>query len=445
MTESVRLNKILLGLADVAVYVLAFYLSFYLRYGWDLPQRNIEPFTFMLPWFVVVFLLLMIVFDLYSIYIKFDDILASLICVVVIAVVINASLSFTLRQFAVPRSIFLISSILQLLLLSLWRYQAWRRGVLIKNPRPALIIGYPGEIRKLMSSVNVSLGKGLRITREIRLNAKDNFQASWKAFLDSSSAGSIEVILVCGSVGQKERETIISYALEEGKLVMLVPRIYEILLQQAKMVSAGDMPVIQLQGVMGEGRLPMVKRTMDILFSLLALLITAPLILAISLAVKLNSPGPVFYTQERAGMKGKTFNLYKFRTMIQDAERLSGPVMTGQRDDRITGVGRFLRRTRLDELPQFINVLKGDMSLVGPRPERPHFIEEFTETLPEFDYRHQIQAGLTGLAQVEGNYTTDPVNKLRYDLYYAQKKSLFMDLVILLRTARVMLQKKKSA
>lgn len=445
MTESVRLNKILLGLADVAVYVLAFYLSFYLRYGWDLPQRNIEPFTFMLPWFVVVFLLLMIVFDLYSIYIKFDDILASLICVVVIAVVINASLSFTLRQFAVPRSIFLISSILQLLLLSLWRYQAWRRGVLIKNPRPALIIGYPGEIRKLMSSVNVSLGKGLRITREIRLNAKDNFQASWKAFLDSSSAGSIEVILVCGSVGQKERETIISYALEEGKLVMLVPRIYEILLQQAKMVSAGDMPVIQLQGVMGEGRLPMVKRTMDILFSLLALLITAPLILAISLAVKLNSPGPVFYTQERAGMKGKTFNLYKFRTMIQDAERLSGPVMTGQRDDRITGVGCFLRRTRLDELPQFINVLKGDMSLVGPRPERPHFIEEFTETLPEFDYRHQIQAGLTGLAQVEGNYTTDPVNKLRYDLYYAQKKSLFMDLVILLRTARVMLQKKKSA
>ncbi|NLN86195.1 MAG: hypothetical protein GX133_01070, partial [Syntrophomonadaceae bacterium] len=121
MTESVRLNKILLGMGDVTVYVLAFYISFYLRYGWDLPQRNIEPFTFMLPWFVAVFLLLMIVYDLYSIYIKFDDILASLICVVLIAMVINASLSFTLRQFAVPRSIFLISSILQLLLLSLWR------------------------------------------------------------------------------------------------------------------------------------------------------------------------------------------------------------------------------------------------------------------------------------------------------------------------------------
>ena len=296
-----------------------------------------------------------------------------------------------------------------------------------------------------MSSVNVSLGKGLRITREIRLNSKDNFESSWQAFVSSATAGSIEVILICGSVGPRERERIISYALEEGKLVMLVPGIYEILLQQAKMVSAGDVPVMQLQGIMEEGRLQMVKRTGDMFFSLLALLLTSPLMLAISLAVKLDSPGPVFYTQERAGMKGKTFDLYKFRTMIRDAERLSGPVMTGQRDDRITRVGRFLRRTRLDELPQFINILKGDMSLVGPRPERPHFIEEYTETLPEFDYRHQIQAGLTGLAQVEGNYTTDPVNKLRYDLYYAQKKSLFMDLVILLRTARVMLQKKKAS
>ena len=445
MTESVRLNKILLGLGDVAIYVLAFYISFYLRYGWHLPQRNIEPFAFMLPWFVAVFLMLMIIYDLYSIYIKFDDILASLICVVLIAVVINASLSFTLRQFAVPRSIFLIASILQLLLLSLWRYQAWRRGYLIKNPRPVLIIGYPGEIRKLMGSVNVSLNKGLKITREIRLNSKDNFESSWQTFLSNASAGSIEVILICGSVGHREREIIISYALEEGKLVMLVPGIYEILLQQAKMVSAGDMPVIQLQGIMGEGRLQMVKRTIDISLSLLALLVTSPLMLGIFLAVKLDSPGPVFYAQERAGIKGKTFDLYKFRTMIRDAERLSGPVMTGQRDDRITRVGRFLRRTRLDELPQFINILKGDMSLVGPRPERPHFIEEYTETLPEFDYRHQIQAGLTGMAQVEGNYTTDPVNKLRYDLYYAQKKSLFMDLVILLRTARVMLQKKKAS
>jgi lipopolysaccharide/colanic/teichoic acid biosynthesis glycosyltransferase len=144
-------------------------------------------------------------------------------------------------------------------------------------------------------------------------------------------------------------------------------------------------------------------------------------------------------------MRGKNFYLYKFRTMIDDAEKFSGPKMTEQGDARVTRVGRFLRRTRLDELPQFVNILKGDMSLVGPRPERPHFIKEYTGILPEFDYRHQIQGGLTGLAQVEGNYTTDPANKLRYDLFYAQKRSVIMDLAIMLRTARVMLQRKKSS
>jgi len=445
MTSSIRLNKILLALIDIMIYVLAFYISFYLRYGWHLPERNIEPFTFMLPWFIAVFIMLMIIYDLYSIYIKFDDILASLLCVILIAVVINASLSFTLRQFAVPRSIFLISSFMQLLLLGLWRYQVWRKGYLIKNPRQALIIGYPGEIRKLMVSVNVSLNKGLTVTREIRLNSKDNFTANWNSFLDSSSARNIEVILICASVGQKERETVISYALEQGKLVMLVPGIYEILLQQAKMVSAGDVPIIQLQGIMAEGRLQVVKRLMDISLSLLALVITLPLALIIAVVIKLDSPGPVFYAQLRAGIKGSTFVLYKFRTMVQDAEKLSGPVMTEQGDARVTRVGRLLRRTRLDELPQFYNILKGDMSLVGPRPERPHFVREYAGSIPEFDYRHQIQGGLTGLAQVEGNYTTDPANKLRYDLFYAQKKSVIMDLAIMLRTARVMLQRKKSS
>ncbi|MDD2373464.1 MAG: sugar transferase [Syntrophomonadaceae bacterium] len=445
MTSSVRLNKILLALADIAIYVMAFYLSFYLRYGWELPARNVEPFTFMLPWFIMVFMILLIVYDLYSIYIKFDEILASLVCIVFLADIINVSLSFLFRQFAVPRSIFLISSILQLLLLGIWRYVVWKKGLLIKNPRQALIIGYPGEIRKLLDSVNVSLDKGLLVTKEIRLNNKDNFSQSWSNFISSAGSKAIEVILICSSVGQKERDAIVSYALDEGKMIMLVPGIYEILLQQAKMVSAGDVPIMQLQGILAEGKPEVVKRITDIVFSLLGLVILMPVALAIALAIKLDSPGPVFYSQMRAGMRGQVFSLYKFRTMVLNAEKLSGPVMTDAGDRRITRVGRFLRRTRLDEIPQFINVLKGDMSLVGPRPERPFFLNEFREEIPEFEYRHQIRGGVTGLAQVEGNYTTDPSNKLRYDLYYAQKKSLMMDIVILLRTARVMLQRKKAS
>lgn len=445
MTSSVRLNKLLVALGDVTVYVLAFYMSFYLRYGWELPSYNLKPFIFMLPWFVLVLLILLIVYDLYSIYIKFDEILASLICVVILTVIINASLSFVFRQFAVPRSIFLISSILQLLLLGIWRYAVWRKGLLIKNPRPAVIIGYPGEIRQLLNSVNASLDKGLAVNKEIRLNNKDNFGASWNNFVNSTGSHEIEVIIICFSVGQEEKDVIISYAIENDKMVMLVPGIYEIMLQQAKMVSAGDVPIIQLQGLLGEDRPGVLKRITDLVFSLVALVLTMPVFLLLALAIKLDSPGPVFYVQKRTGKQGRRFELYKFRTMVHNAEKSSGPVMTGAEDVRITRVGRVLRRIRLDELPQFINVLKGDMSLVGPRPERPYFIKKFSADIPEFDYRHQIMGGVTGLAQVEGNYTTDPSNKLRYDLFYAQKRSFMMDLVILLRTVRVMLQKKKAS
>ncbi|MDD4775137.1 MAG: sugar transferase [Syntrophomonas sp.] len=445
MTSSVRLNKIILAMADAGIYALSFFLSFYLRYGWELPSYNFEPFLFMLPWFIIAFITLLVIYDLYSIYIKFDEILASLVCVVVLAIIVNVSLSFILRQFAVPRSIFLISGLVQIILLGSWRYFAWRQGLLIKNPRPALIIGYPGEIRKLLTSVNVALEKGLLVCREIRLNNKDNFELAWGNFVRSSAALEIEVILICSSVGQAEREEIIGYALETGKMVMLVPGVYEILLQQAKMVSAGDAPIMQLQGVLDHDKIEVFKRLTDFVLALVAITLLTPLSLVIALAIKLDSPGPVLYAQQRAGQRGRIFNLYKFRTMILDAEKLSGPVLSDSDDKRVTRVGRLLRRTRMDEIPQFVNVLVGDMSLVGPRPERPHFIQEYSAELPEFSYRHQIMSGLTGLAQVEGNYTTDPANKLRYDLYYAQKKSLLMDLVILLRTARVMLQRKKAS
>lgn len=445
MTSSLKLNKLIVAATDIAVYLLAFLLSFYMRYGLVLPEPNLKEFIFMLPWFLIVFVTLLMVYDLNSIYRKFDEILVSLVCIVFLAGIINACLSFFLRQFAVPRSIFLISAVMQLLLLGLWRYLVWKKGLLIRHPKQAVIIGYPGEIKKLQSAINISLNRGLVITKEIRLNNKDNFAGSWDAFIVSSHAREIEVILICSSVGQNERNMILSYAINESKIVMVVPGVYDILLQKAKMVNAGDVPLIQLQGILSVYDTDVVKRIMDIILSLAALIILSPLALLIALIIKGDSPGPVFYTQKRMGVRGKVFRVYKFRTMIENAEKFSGPVLAEEKDPRITRFGNILRKTRLDEIPQFVNVLKGDMSLVGPRPERPYFIEEFSEQLPEFDYRHQIMCGLTGLAQVEGGYSIDPLNKLRYDLYYAQNRSLIFDLAILLRTARVLLQRRKAS
>ena len=163
--------------------------------------------------------------------------------------------------------------------------------------------------------------------------------------------------------------------------------------------------------------------------------------LFISIAVKLDSRGPIFYQQVRTGRYEKEFKVYKFRSMRCDAEKTSGPVMAGENDPRVTRVGRFLRATRLDELPQFINGLKGEMSVVGPRPERPFFVRQFKRETQEYAYRHNVKPGITGLAQVYGKYNTTAYDKLIYDLMYVQHCDIFTDLVIIIQTVRVLFQK----
>ena len=179
----------------------------------------------------------------------------------------------------------------------------------------------------------------------------------------------------------------------------------------------------------------LIKRGLDLALVVPGLLLIAPLLLALALAVKLSSPGPVFYRQERLGRDNKPFGMLKFRSMRTDAEASSGPVWASKGDPRRTALGTFLRSTSLDELPQLINILLGQMSLVGPRPERPVFVERFAKDIPRYLARHRVQAGLTGWAQVNGwRGDTSIEERTRYDLYYVENWSLFMDLVILART-----------
>jgi sugar transferase (PEP-CTERM system associated) len=178
------------------------------------------------------------------------------------------------------------------------------------------------------------------------------------------------------------------------------------------------------------------KRGFDVLFSLALLGLFAPLLAVIALAIRLDSPGPVFYRQTRVGRFGAPFSIMKFRTMVVDAER-AGAQWAAERDPRITRVGHVLRRMRLDELPQAVNVLRGEMSLVGPRPERPEFVGELVEALPYYNERHNVQPGITGWAQINcpyGSSIEDTKVKLSYDLYYLKNRSLALDGIILLRT-----------
>lgn len=192
------------------------------------------------------------------------------------------------------------------------------------------------------------------------------------------------------------------------------------------------MPIINLSATPLRGLAGSLKRGFDIAAALSSILLFAPLFPLIALAIRLTSRGSILYRQERMGLDGRSFELLKFRSMVVDAERSTGPVWTEEKDPRITPVGRFIRKFSLDELPQFFNVLRGDMSMVGPRPERPFFVQEFRERIPRYMLRHRVRAGMTGWAQVNGwRGSTSLERRIQYDLYYIENWSLTLDFKIL--------------
>jgi exopolysaccharide biosynthesis polyprenyl glycosylphosphotransferase len=215
-----------------------------------------------------------------------------------------------------------------------------------------------------------------------------------------------------------------------------MPDLNEVVLGQVHISQIAGVPLIELKALGKYGWFAMGKRIADLVFALLFAVPVLAVSPFVALAIRLDSPGPVLFRQERVGWGGRHFFVYKFRTMIQDAEAKVGPVLSSRDDPRVTRVGRILRRTRMDELPQIINILKGEMSVVGPRPERPHFVEDFMRQFPSYSFRHMVRPGMTGLAQIYGRYDSSAEQKLRYDLAYINNLSFFLDLRILAKTFR---------
>lgn len=224
--------------------------------------------------------------------------------------------------------------------------------------------------------------------------------------------------------------------------IKIIPDMYDILAGSVKMTSIFGAPLIEVNPQIMPAWQFALKRLIDIAFSVLALVLLAPLLLVIAVLVKLGSPGPVFFRQERIGLSGKPFRIIKFRSMVADAER-DGPQLSSSADPRITRIGRFLRRTRMDELPQFWNVIKGDMSLVGPRPERQHFIDEIIKVAPHYRHLHKVRPGLTSWGQVKFGYAENVeqmVRRLKYDILYIENMSLAVDLKIMAYTVIIILK-----
>lgn len=239
------------------------------------------------------------------------------------------------------------------------------------------------------------------------------------------------------------RNRYLKYCFEHSVRCYVSPKISDIILAGSDRIHLFDTPLLLSRNLGLSVEQRALKRILDIFMSLIGIIVTSPLMLLIALAVKLYDHGPVFYRQQRLTLHGKSFQIYKFRSMCVDSEK-DGARLASRHDSRITPIGYVLRNLHLDELPQLFNVLKGDMSMVGPRPEREDIMKEYEKEIPEFVYRLKVKAGLTGYAQVYGKYNTTPYDKLKLDLFYIENYSFLLDLKLLFMTVKIFFQKEVS-
>lgn len=437
---SFRENKTfhtLILLVDVVIVLLSYYAAFYIRFSiGDIPMRNMNAYVNLLPYMTLIAVFVLLVYDLYTVPRKMtsETFSSVFVAVLVIAGLIGLA-SFLFRQLAFPRSIILIGSIIAIATLLLWL--SFISIFAQRKKKRVLIIGTEKEIGHIMDKV------------------KNNYPAGthFKTMAPTSDVSklihgvnAVDVVLLCDSLDKRVREQIIHHSVNTHAHVFVVPDTYDLMLTGAEATAFDDLLVLSVNDLKLEPEQHLVKRLCDLVFSLTLIVVTLPVMLLTALALKISEPqAPVIYKQRRMTMNDKEFNIYKFRTMIPDAESDTGPVLAAKDDARITKIGKFLRATRIDELPQLFNVLKGDMSVVGPRPERPHFTKIYKKQYGTYRYRSAVKAGLTGLAQVAGKYETDVEDKLRYDLYYIRNYSVLFDIIIIFRTIRVILDKQKAS
>lgn len=250
--------------------------------------------------------------------------------------------------------------------------------------------------------------------------------------------------MIIGDIPAHERNQLLKLCFGQGIRTYTVPKISDVINRSSDDLNLFDTPLLLSRNEDLKIEQLFCKRLLDLVCSMIGLVLTSPFFLIIALMIKATDHGPVFYKQVRLTKDRKEFMIYKFRTMIQNAEKDGHAVLAANDDDRILPVGRFLRATRLDELPQLINILKGEMSIVGPRPERPELAEEIEKELPEFAYRLKVKAGLTGYAQIYGKYNTTSYDKLKLDLTYIRNYSFFLDLKLMIMTLKIMLLKESS-
>lgn len=451
LKERSRLLQRLLFVADLGLIALAWVGAWYVRFGVMTPPQWVPLARYLefLPGVLVIWGAVFLFSGLYWTRRaqRLPLIVFAVARAVFFGVLASVAATFFYREFSFSRLhmlFFGVGSSVLLVLLRLAIYAVLRRARRHgKNLRRVLVVGAGRAGRRLASAFRQYPWMGFEVVGflddrqggEEVLGAVDDLVPVMDRL--AAEGQSVDMVYVClPSWASEKMEHIIDAASTRLAHVCLVPDLFQFdVILNSRVSDIDGLPVIHLVDETPFDFRRVVKRGADIVFSLAVLVLLSPVFLVIALAVKLSSPGPVFYRQERMGLNGRTFEMLKFRSMPVTAEAKSGAVWAKPGENRATPVGTLLRRTSLDELPQFLNVLRGDMSVVGPRPERPVFIEEFKERVPHYMLRHKVKAGITGWAQVNGwRGNTSIEKRIEYDLYYIQHWSLGLDFKIMAMT-----------
>ncbi|HNX90337.1 MAG TPA: undecaprenyl-phosphate glucose phosphotransferase [Candidatus Omnitrophota bacterium] len=454
--NDVRLGLILM-LGDMLAINAGFLLSYWVRFNSGLFKitygvPHIHAYLEALPILTLIFIFIMRFEHLYAIRVRLSivDEFFLIMKADTLSILLFMAGTFVYREYSFSRGMLLICWIVLLVSLGLWRFAVNRARFVARNryigKRRLIVVGNGEMACRLVRHITGDAHWNYEVVGIVKINGNGNSLSECGVpvlgdfkdmvrILDSVSAN--EMILTESEIPRDEIMNIIFECEKRMIEFRLVADILGMITSEVDMWTIDGIPLLGLKETpLAEEYNRFIKRTVDIVVSVGFICFFMPVFIVLAFLIKISSPGPVFYMQKRVGEDGKRFTMIKFRTMINNAEKGTGPVWTKENDPRRTAIGCFLRTSNLDELPQLFNVLRGDMSLVGPRPERPHFVGQFKENVPRYMARHKIKSGMTGWAQVNGlRGDTSIEERTKYDLYYIENWSIWFDFKIMFMSA----------
>lgn len=432
--------KLIYILIELAIVNLSLIMAFYLVYDADMPTFDISFSHYLstMPFMTIAALIYIDYLGMTHFFRKnkTDMIMASFKFVFLV-IVTTAAIAFAFQWFTFPRWVMVVGSFIMLIVTTSWSILCLQISKRIYSRGRLLIVSTSKQdADKMFLKVRNEL-KTLHINY-VGYALTENMEQVLKAVERSTE------IMISSTVKEADKSRLFLYGANLDKTIYVVPQFSDLIYTKFRVIQFHDMPTFMIDSLGLTFQQRIFKRSFDIVFSLLISIITLPFQLIIALAIRINSSGPILYSQDRITESGRIYKVYKFRTMVDGAEEIFGAFQSSLDDPRVTRVGRFLRETHMDELPQFLNILRGDMSVVGPRSDRPNTIEAFETDIPGYNQRLKVKSGLTGLAQIYGKYNSDPEDKLRFDMMYIKNYSFILDVKIILQTLRAMLPDKNN-